>query len=235
VFDSSLLVYTNDNTFYHFLIRHPKGGLPKLRLCGSIGFEGVVSDPRKVRGVSWLVPKSQQREYSVSFLFSLAPDPLNRNSHFINERTGFGDPADDLNVATIIFLISGRLVLLRPRRAASQEVKYDLQLLSSLIEFFWTHLSGIGTLENSLWGYSEGRKIQIWLDALTIEKVRVDRKKDTYQTVEESVGIELDFYPLAVLMEKGIVVGVDQEINLRKSLDFAIFRILTTVSRFSAF
>jgi hypothetical protein len=149
--------------------------------------------------------------------------------------TGFGDPADDLNVATIIFLISGRLVLLRPRRAASQEVKYDLQLLSSSIEFFWTHLSGIGTLENSLWGYSEGRKIQIWLDALTIEKVRVDRKKDTYQTVEESVGIELDFYPLAVLMEKGIVVGVDQEINLRKSLDFAIFRILTTVSRFSAF
>lgn len=62
IFDSSLLVYTSDNTFYHFLIRHPKGGSPKLRLCGSIGFEGVVKDPTKVRGVSWLVPKSQQRK-----------------------------------------------------------------------------------------------------------------------------------------------------------------------------
>ncbi|GAA5895098.1 Ric1p [Sporobolomyces salmoneus] len=205
VFDSSLLVYTSDNTFYHFLIRHPKGGTPKLRLCGSIGFEGVLSDPRKVRGVSWLVPKSQQR---------------------------FGDPADDLNVATIIFLISGRLVLLRPRRAASQEVKYDLQLLSSSIEFFWTHLSGIGTLENSLWGWGGGNKIQIWLDALTIEKVRVDRKKDVYESVKESVAVELDFYPLAVLMEKGIVVGVDQEINLRRTLDFAIFRIITTTHLF---
>ncbi|GAA6007995.1 hypothetical protein JCM11491_006569 [Sporobolomyces phaffii] len=204
VFDSSLLVYTKDNTFYHFLIRHPPSG-PQLKLCGSIGFEGVVSDPTKVRGISWLVPKSQQR---------------------------FGDPADDLNVATIIFLISGRLVLLRPRRAASQEVKYDLQLLSSSIEFFWTHLSGIGTLENSLWGYGEGRKIQIWLDALTIEKVRVDRKRDMYESVKESVAIELDFYPLAVLMEKGIVVGVDQEINLRKSLDFALFRVITTTHLF---
>lgn len=34
----------------------------------------------------------------------------------------------------------------------------------------------------------------------------------------------------AVLMEKGIVVGVDQEINLRRTLDFALFRIITTVS-----
>ncbi|GAA6063151.1 hypothetical protein JCM10212_006309 [Sporobolomyces blumeae] len=203
-FDSSLLVYTADNTFHHFLIRQPKGQGVRLRMCGSIGFEGVVGDPRKVRGVSWLVPKSQQR---------------------------FGDPADDLNVATIIFLISGRLVLLRPRRAASQEVKYDLQFLSSSIEFFWTHLSGIGTLENSLWGW-DGRRIRVWLDALTIEKVRVDRKRDAYESVRESVSVELDFYPLAVLMEKGIVVGVDQEINLRRTLDFALFRIITTTHLF---
>lgn len=33
--------------------------------------------------------------------------------------TGFGDPADDLNVATIIFLIDGKLVLLRPRKVQS--------------------------------------------------------------------------------------------------------------------
>ncbi|BGO89111.1 hypothetical protein NBRC10512_003856 [Rhodotorula toruloides] len=204
VFDSSLLVYTADNTFHHFLIRHVRGSTPRLRVCGSIGFEGVVADPRKVRGLSWLVPKSQQR---------------------------FGDPADDLNVATIIFLISGRLVLLRPRRAASEEVKYDLQILADQVEFYWTHLSGIGTLENSLWAW-DGHKIRIWLDALTIEKVRVDARRDAYETVKESVGISLDFYPLAVLMDKGIIVGVDQETSLRRSLDFAIFRIITTTHLF---
>ncbi|KAL8291705.1 hypothetical protein RQP46_001963 [Phenoliferia psychrophenolica] len=203
VFDSSLLVYTADNTFHHFLIRQTKTGT-RLRACGSIGFEGVVADPTKVRGMSWLVPKSQQR---------------------------FGDPADDLNVATIIFLINGKLVLLRPRRSAHEEVKYDLQILADRIEFYWTHLSGIGTLENSLWGW-DGQQIRIWLDALTIEKVKVDEKRDAYESVVESVGIAIDFYPLAVLMDKGIIIGVDQETSLRRSLDFAIFRIITTTHLF---
>lgn len=64
VFDSSLLVYTADNTFHHYLIRHAKNAsTTRLRMCGSIGFEGVVADPTKVRGMSWLVPKSQQREW----------------------------------------------------------------------------------------------------------------------------------------------------------------------------
>lgn len=111
---------------------------------------------------------------------------------------GFGDPADDLNVATIIFLINGKLVLLRPRKSAHEEVKYDLQVLADRIEFYWSHLSGSGTLENSLWGW-DGTQIRIWLDALTIEKVKVDTIKDAYESVIESVGITLDFYPLGKL------------------------------------
>lgn len=112
---------------------------------------------------------------------------------------GFGDPADDLNVATIIFLINGNLVLLRPRKAVHEEVKYDMQVLADRIEFYWTHLSGIGTLENSLWGY-DGARIRIWLDALTIEKVRLDEKRDVYESVNESVAIPVDFYPLGALV-----------------------------------
>lgn len=108
---------------------------------------------------------------------------------------GFGDPADDLNVATIIFLIQGQIVLLRPRRAAHEEVKYDFQILADRIEFYWTHLSGIGTLENSLWGWN-GQQVRIWLDALTIEKLRLDERRDIYETVTESAAIALDFYPL---------------------------------------
>lgn len=32
-------------------------------------------------------------------------------------------------------------------------------------------------------------------------------------------------------MDKGIIIGVDEETSLRRSLDFALFRIITTVSR----
>lgn len=120
---------------------------------------------------------------------------VERHHRLTSPLTGFGDPADDLNVATIIFLISGKLVLLRPRRAAHEEVKYDMQVLAERIEFYWTHLSGIGTLENSLWGW-DGKQIRIWLDALTIEKVKVDARRDAYESVTESVAIALDFYPL---------------------------------------
>jgi hypothetical protein len=186
LFEDSLLVYTSDNTFYHFLIVITRDSI-NLSLCGSITFEGVVGEPERVRGMSWMIPKGQQR---------------------------FGDPMDDLTVATIIFLVDGKLVLLRPRKAEDNEaeVAYDMQILGDRIEYYWTHLQGIGTLENSLWGY-DGTGIKLWLDALTIEQARPhngsladseeegweDEYEDEapeYKTIEESLSMPLDFYPL---------------------------------------
>lgn len=210
LFDNSLLVYTADNTLHHYLIAILEKEI-RLTLCGSITFEGVVGEPDRVRGMSWLVPYSQQR---------------------------FGDPMDDLMVATIIFLIDGKLVLLRPRRGRGdddEEVSYDMQILGDRIEYYWTHLQGVGTLENSLWGY-DGHGIKLWLDALTIEQADVinddedDDDKPEYRTIAESLSIPLDFYPLCVLIEKGIIIGVEPEVSLRRSLDFAIFRSTTIVS-----
>lgn len=248
LFDNSLLVYTADNTFYHFLIDLSQDRI-RLRLCGSITFEGVVGEPARVRGMSWMIPESQQR---------------------------LGDPIDDLTVATIIFLIDGKLVLLRPRKIGGtkrrnsiqnpleefddprhdqdglgdeyddddEEVAYDMQILADKIEYYWTHLQGIGTLENSLWGY-DGSGIKLWLDALRIpssdpdESIHSDDEEDEeqdqlpeYKTIESSVSMPLDFYPLCVLLEKGIVLGVESEVSLRRSLDFALWRTGTNTHLF---
>jgi hypothetical protein len=81
-------------------------------------------------------------------------------------------------------------------KVGRDEVKYDLQVLADGIEFYWTHLSGIGTLENSLWGW-DGSKIRIWLNALTIEGVP-EKPGEPLETIEESVAIALDFYPLCM-------------------------------------
>lgn len=43
-----------------------------------------------------------------------------------------------------------------------------MQILADRIEFSWIHLRGIGTLENSLWGY-DGQGIRLWLNALSLE------------------------------------------------------------------
>ncbi|WVR09306.1 hypothetical protein IAU60_006371 [Kwoniella sp. DSM 27419] len=195
--DNSLLVYTADNTLYHFLILPTQTSI-KLHLCGSISFRGIVQVPSRVRGMSWMIPLAQKN---------------------------LGDPADDLIVATIIFLVDGKLVLLRPRRARDDEVRYDMQVLADRIEAYWTHLHGVGTLENSLWGY-DGLNMRIWLDALTIEATRVDSTSDLYENVEESVKLRLDFYPLSILMDKGIIIGVDPESSTRH-LPWPIYKVST--------
>ncbi|KAG8950214.1 hypothetical protein FRC04_007848 [Tulasnella sp. 424] len=201
--DNSLLVYTADNTLYHYLVMPTEDSI-RLHLCGSISFDGVVAVPNLVRGMSWMIPAAQKQ---------------------------FGDPADDMVVATILLLVGGKLVLLRPRKAGAHEVKYDMQILADRIEFCWIHLSGIGTLENSLWGY-DGKGIRVWLDALTIEGGAVSQTREIYESVKESVFIPLDFYPLSVLMDKGIIIGVEHEALTRGSLPFAMFKIFSSTHLF---
>lgn len=75
------------------------------------------------------------------------------------------------------------------------EVKYDMQILADRIEFCWIHLNGIGTLENSLWGY-DGQSIRVWLNALAIESTAAQVEDGEIEDVKESVNIPLDFYPL---------------------------------------
>ncbi|KAI0706047.1 RIC1-domain-containing protein [Cytidiella melzeri] len=200
--DNSLLVYTADNSLYHYLII-PTADTIKLHLCGSISFEGVITAPNAVRVLSWMIPNAQKQ---------------------------LGDPTDDLSVATVLMIVGGNLVLLKPNKSADQEVKYDLQLLSDRIEFCWIHLRGIGALENSLWGY-DGQNIRVWLNALAIESPdpTIEAQPDH---VKESVSIPLDFYPLSVLMDKGIIIGVEHETASRMSLPFVMFRHITSTHLF---
>jgi RAB6A-GEF complex partner protein 1 len=83
-------------------------------------------------------------------------------------------------------------------QTGDQEVKYDMQIFAERIEFCWTHLRGIGALENSLWGY-DGQGIRVWLNALAIESSPITNESADAQapmSVKESVYIPLDFYPL---------------------------------------
>ncbi|KAJ7225920.1 RIC1-domain-containing protein [Mycena pura] len=196
--DNSLLVYTADNTLFHLLIV-PTADTIKLHLCGSITFNGIIAAPSAVRMLSWMIPSAQKQ---------------------------LGDPVDDLAVATVLMVVGGQLILLRPRKSAHQEVKYDMQIFADRIEFCWIHLRGITTLENSLWAY-DGQGIRVWLNALAIESPRAD-ETEPQDTVKESVNIPLDFYPLSVLMDKGIIIGAEHEVATRSNLPFVMFRHATS-------
>ncbi|KAF9056469.1 RIC1-domain-containing protein [Panaeolus papilionaceus] len=193
IVDNSLLVYTADNNLLHYLVV-PTADSIKLHLCGSITFSGIIHSPNSVRMLSWMIPNVQKQ---------------------------LGDPADDLSVATVLMVVGGQLILLRPRKSASEEVKYDIHVLANRIEFCWIHLRGIGALENSLWAY-DAQGIRVWLNALSIESPQAQSRD--LENVQESVKIPLDFYPLSVLMDKGIIVGVEHECTVRSNLPFVMFR-----------
>jgi hypothetical protein len=103
--DNSLLVYDADNTLYHFLILPTRDSI-RLHLCGSMSFKGVVAVPWRVRAMSWMIPKAQKRSSSWADLLE-------------TDIAEIGDPVEDLIVATIIFLVDGKLVLLRPRKVSA--------------------------------------------------------------------------------------------------------------------
>jgi hypothetical protein len=197
--DNSLLVYTADNTLLHYIIV-PTTDTITIQLCGSITFDGIIAAPSAVRLLSWMIPSAQKQ---------------------------LGDPVDDLAVATVLMVVGGQLVLLRPRKSGNQEVKYDMQIFADRIEFCWIHLRGIGALENSLWGY-DGQGIRVWLNALAIEAPPSDDPSDIPESVKESVNIPLDFYPLSVLMDKGIIIGAEHEAATRSNLPFVMFRHATS-------
>jgi hypothetical protein len=84
----------------------------KLHLCGSISFQGILQVPSRVRALSWMIPQAQKG-------MSLLMGDMKDKKLMIE----LGDPADDLIVATIIFLVDGKLVLLRPRRVSAAITK----------------------------------------------------------------------------------------------------------------
>ena len=107
--DNSLLVYTTDNTLFHYLVV-PTADTIKLHLAGSISFRGVIANPNAVRVLSWMIPTGQKRR----FLWTL------RGTNILNipfcSFVELGDPADDLAVATVLMMVGGELVLLKPRK-----------------------------------------------------------------------------------------------------------------------
>ena len=106
--DDSLLVYTNDNVLYHFILQSTEHSV-RLVQVGQITFHGIIRAPARVRSISWIVPDEQLRN---------------------------GDPSRDVALATMLFLVDGKLVLLQPSTTEGGELKYDMRVLLQNVEYY---------------------------------------------------------------------------------------------------
>ncbi|KAG7292284.1 hypothetical protein NEMBOFW57_002319 [Staphylotrichum longicolle] len=208
--EDSLLVYTYDNLLYHYIFA-PVSGSIRLVEVGHIAFHGIVRSPARVRGLSWILPEQQLLE---------------------------GDPSQDVAHASVLFLVDGKLVLLRPS-VSEGGLKYDMRVIAHNVEYYLSlrdrpHTlepapqrliqpsggSGGGSLEDSLWLF-DGNELKAWPD---MEPVMHAISGGLSRELPPMVPVPIDFYPLSVLLPKGIVLGVEPDLIQRRDISFSFFR-----------
>lgn len=208
--EDSLLVYTFDNLLYHFIFAPVAGGV-KLVQVGQIAFHGIVRSPARVRGLSWVLPESQLLD---------------------------GDPSQDVAVASVLFLVDGKLVLLRPSVNEEGQLKYDMRVVAHNVEYYTSmrdqpfrrHGAGKavedGGLRNSLWIF-DGGELKVWTD---MEAVLRAASGENHRELPQTVSIPVDFYPLSTLLDKATVLGVEADLVQRRDINFSFFRFSIRVS-----
>ncbi|KAH8693246.1 DUF1339 domain protein [Talaromyces proteolyticus] len=212
--EDSLLVYTYDNILYHYVINSMHGGVALVPV-GQIAFYGIVRAPTRVRSISWILPEEQMRN---------------------------GDPSQDVKVASVLLLVDGNLVLLQPSLSSTGDLKYDMRIVAQDVEYYVLMRDQLSfnfsppteepnptspsadivlkaaqsnlSLRDSLWLFS-GRDLVAWSDVQEILQ---------REDVPKPLAVPVDFYPLSVLLNKGIVLGVESEMIQRRDVTFSILK-----------
>lgn len=213
--EDSLLVYTYENLLYHFIFT-PWAESVRLVQVGQIAFHGIVRSPARVRGLSWILPESQLVD---------------------------GDPSQDVSVASVVFLVDGKLVLLSPSLNDEGQLKYDMRIVAQNVEYHASmrdhpllnvpRLSdgpsqrcGPPALRDSLWVF-DGVEVKAWA---SVREVMDAASGDGGRELPAPVSVPVDFYPLSFLSEKGIILGVESDLVQRRDITFSFFHFAIRVS-----
>lgn len=90
-----------------------------------------------------------------------------------------------------------------------------------LIENITAELRNDNGLKDSLW-YFDGTHVQCWMDVENLlEAASTENGRELPQTVQ----ISTDFYPSSIVLNKGIILGVDADLVQRRDVNFALFRL----------
>ncbi|KHJ30917.1 putative duf1339 domain protein [Erysiphe necator] len=219
--EDSLLVYTYDNILYHFIFVQFSDKLKVLQV-GQIAFHGIIRSPARVRGLSWILP---------------------------NDEIFLDDPSQEVACASVIFLYDGKLVLLQPIFGEERELRYDMRVIAQNVEYYFlmrdvqvtifphqkiglnSPLLGDddsllnhqeeSSLYNSLWIF-EGNEIKGWpnvKDLLQVTSSEIGREISTM------FSIPVDFYPLSIQFERGIILGLESELIQTRNINFTLFKL----------
>lgn len=155
-------------------------------------------------------------------------------------------------VATILFLVDGKLVLLQPTTTEGGELKYEMRIIAQNVETYalmrdhpafaldmqpdslppspsvGLAINGVQShdLRDSLW-FFDGHDLRVWID---MQDVLSSVSAELGRELPAPIKIPVDFYPLSALINKAIVFGVESELIQRRDTSFAFVRLGTRVS-----
>ena len=158
-----------------------------------------------------------------------------------------GDPSQDVATASVLFLVDAKLVILQPSTDGAGAMKYDMRVIANNVEYFGLirdHLPLSNSpsrslpespsaenaldfshsdrgLKDSLW-YFDGSEMHCWVD---IEDLYHSISTDDDRELPHTVSIAMDFYPTSVILDKGILLGIDADLAQRRDSQFAFFRL----------
>lgn len=164
-----------------------------------------------------------------------------------------GDPSQDVAVATVVFLVDGKLVMLQPSRTEDGDAKYDMRTLQQNVEYYAlmrehplqqhflpssaeqartpTEVYSPGVcrigegLSDSLWLF-DGTDMRVWGD---VQEILEAPHGEGGKEIPVPVKIGVDFYPMSTLLGKGIILGIESELVQRRDINFSYFKFATRV------
>lgn len=135
-------------------------------------------------------------------------------------------------------------MLLQSSTTNNEDLRYDMRVVAHDVEYFALMrdrpaissdpLPSDGTdyftmdrgLKDSLW-YFNGQQLYCWID--TNELVRA-ASSNLQSALPESISVPTDFYPTSIILESGIVLGLDANLVQHWDVNLASFRLSTRVS-----
>lgn len=158
-------------------------------------------------------------------------------------------------VASVLFLVDGKLVLLQPSVSESGDLKYDMRVVANDVEYYTLMRDQLAfnfappsdesspdnsaaetprngsqpadiSLRDSLWVFC-GKDLLFWSNMQDVLQ-----QKDLPGEVAKPLSIPVDFYPLSILLNKGIILGIESEISQRRDVTFTLLKFAIRVSPF---
>ncbi|KAI8605643.1 RIC1-domain-containing protein [Dissophora ornata] len=135
----------------------------------------------------------------------------------------------DGNDAThITLLVDGKIYFLRPEFLTDGNVRLSFRQITDKVEYYWITRSAHDANDFSLWTFN-GKTLKMWWNVFG--PGGSERSLATFAK-HNFLEMDIEFYPLAILPERGIVLGLEPEIATHKPKSLAMFKMATKTHLF---